>query len=301
MPALWRTGLLFSFITSSSCLGKECVFGLVGRPVSLSCITDEANVNVSIEWNRDDEMVLRSQWDQMEVVMVWYAFYTNMSTTLSTATGNLSLKLSTVYPKHGKTYRLFITGEDQDNPLCTMCFRRAASFSYPVLQREDSVDGDETVFVCQSSGGFPEPEVSWLINKTEQPPNSSVQTQVALLPDSSLYNITSHLTINISQDTSVSCIIENQPMNETLTSTSYAVQVSKVVNRASEAMWIFSTALCVVVGLMVLAGLAYQIYLDRMDKKHYQPDRGYRGTTVDTEETVGMNSEPVRPVIETDV
>lgn len=32
-------------------------------------------------------------------------------------------------------------------------------------------------------------------------------------------------------------------------------------------MWIFSTALCAVVGVMVAAGVAYQIHLDRMTKK----------------------------------
>lgn len=40
-----------------------------------------------------------------------------------------------------------------------------------------------------------------------------------------------------------------------------------MVSRASEAMWIFSTALSVVVGIMVLAGVVYQIHLDRISKK----------------------------------
>lgn len=42
---------------------------------------------------------------------------------------------------------------------------------------------------------------------------------------------------------------------------------SPMVSRASQAMWIFSTALCVVVGVMVLAGVAYQIHLDRISKR----------------------------------
>lgn len=53
-----------------------------------------------------------------------------------------------------------------------------------------------------------------------------------------------------------------------------------MVGRASEAMWIFSTALCVVVGVMVAAGIVYQIHLDRMSKRkkseyqHRQKKRG---------------------------
>ena len=60
----------------------------------------------------------------------------------------------------------------------------------------------------------------WRINETERPPEGSVWTDFALLPESQLYNITSQLVVNISQDVSVSCSIENASMNETLTATS---------------------------------------------------------------------------------
>lgn len=96
----------------------------------------------------------------------------------------------------------------------------AASFSPPQLQREEAAQGDETAFLCQTSGGFPEPVVHWLINNTEEPPEGSVRTMAASLPDSNLYNITSHLIVNISKGSSVSCTVKNLLMNETLTSTS---------------------------------------------------------------------------------
>ena len=216
----------------------------------------------------------------------------------------------------------------------------AASFSFPLLLREDAGEGDETRFLCHSRGGFPKPVVRWRINETVQPPEGSVWTDFALLPESQLYNITSLLVVNISQDVSVSCSIENPSMNETLTSTSSeyvnnltqgfkrhenatsqiyihpqanvfelftvwvntcitpysnsfsavffilkmnvslepcsslwpsswsldGVQPSPVVGRATEALWVFSTALCVVVSAMVLAALAYQIQQDRAHK-----------------------------------
>lgn len=41
-----------------------------------------------------------------------------------------------------------------------------------------------------------------------------------LLPDSSLYNVTSYLEVNISKALSVSCAVENALLNETFTSTS---------------------------------------------------------------------------------
>lgn len=51
-----------------------------------------------------------------------------------------------------------------------------------------------------------------------------------------------------------------------------------VGKRASEAMWIFSMALCVVVGVMVMAAVAYQIHLDRMSKKKKKQYQNSRGT-----------------------
>lgn len=95
----------------------------------------------------------------------------------------------------------------------------AASFSFPLVQWEDTEQGEEMAFWCHSSGGFPEPAVYWLINNTEEPPEGSVKTLTTQLPDSLLYNITSYLTVNMSKDTSVSCVIENPSLNETLTST----------------------------------------------------------------------------------
>lgn len=39
------------------------------------------------------------------------------------------------------------------------------------------------------------------------------------------------------------------------------------MGKASDAMWIFSTALCAVVGIMVAVGVGYQIHLDRVSKR----------------------------------
>lgn len=281
--ALWRAGLLLCFLSLCASLEDSCVLGVVGRPVSLPCLypTLLNFVNFSIEWRRDDEVVLRSVWRgtvNVEELSV------NSATISADAaqTGNFSLELPTVDPKkHLMNYSLFIVSEKNHSAaLCTVCLRVAASFSPPRLQREEAAQGDETAFLCHTSGGFPEPVVRWLINHTEKPPEGSVRTLAASLPDSNLYNITSHLTVNISKGSSVSCTIKNLLMNETLTSVSLGAPASPVVGRASEALWIFSTALCAVVGVMVVAGVAYQIHLDRMSKRkkcEYQYQQGIRG------------------------
>ncbi|XP_068581555.1 ICOS ligand-like [Cebidichthys violaceus] len=294
--ALWSSGLLLSFLGFCACLDEECILGIVGQPVSLPCIRPKliTSVNVTVEWRRGEEVVLRSVWRDDGIVEEWSI---NRATTPPKAalTGNLSLQLPTVNPsEHSVNYSLIVTsGQNQSAELCTVCLRTAASFSSPLLWREETGPGGETSFWCHSSGGFPAPALYWLINDTEDPPGGSVRTLAAALPNSLLYNVTSQLTLNVSEDASVSCVVGNPSINENLTATSSGVKVRGgpvVTGRASEAMWIFSTALCVVVGAMVLVGVVYQIHLDRMSKrkkKDFQkqhPMRGYKRRRPEEEE-----------------
>jgi len=99
-------------------------------------------------------------------------------------------------------------------------YLHAGHFSHPTLLRQNGVDGGETRLFCNSRGGFPAPSISWLVNHTQSPPETLVKTYMNVLPQSELYNITSVLSINISADTAVTCVIENNLLNETLTATS---------------------------------------------------------------------------------
>ncbi|XP_068175270.1 ICOS ligand-like [Antennarius striatus] len=302
--AMWRTGLLLCLLSSCSCL-EECVLGIVGQPVSLPCLSPNLDnlTNFSIEWRRDDEVVLRSVFEDNKNVEELSANSANIPDDAA-QTGNFSLELPTVHPtEHNKTYSLIVISEEDSNAaMCTVCLNIAASFSLPtLLQMENNEEGDEMSFHCHSRGGFPEPSIHWLINNTEEPPEGSVRTVALPLPDSHLFNVTSFLTMNVSQGSSVTCGVENQLMNQTLASTILGVKDSRVVVRASEAMWIFSTALCAVVGVLVIIGVGYQIFLDRLSKKkkivYEQSIRGnkrrspYPNTEV-TEETEVMKSDP---------
>eukprot|EP00066_Takifugu_rubripes_P023543 XP_011612809.1 PREDICTED: ICOS ligand-like [Takifugu rubripes] len=284
--ALWRTGLLLSFLHICTCLEEECVLGVVGRPVSLPCFYPQLLTfkNFSIEWRKDDKVVLRSVFENGRNIEELSADGGTLSSN-ATEAGDFSLELPAVDPAEDKrNYGLFLISEaNQSDALCTVCLRIAASFSRPLVRREEAADrGNDTGFYCHSAGGFPEPRVHWLINHTAEPPEGSVRTVAALLPDSYLYNITSYLKVNISKALSVSCGVENALLNETFTSTSYGTPPSKVAGRAAEAMWIFSTGLCAVVGVMVAVGVGYQIHLDRVSKRkklefqYQQNKRGYK-------------------------
>uniref|UniRef100_A0A3Q2E846 Ig-like domain-containing protein n=1 Tax=Cyprinodon variegatus TaxID=28743 RepID=A0A3Q2E846_CYPVA len=197
---------------------EECVLGIVGNPVLLPCLYPDLSsfLNFSIEWRRNDEAVLRSLWKEDGDVETWSLNHVSISTDVL-STGDLSLTLPSAHPKLDRSkYSLFLfAGENQTEPLCTVSLRIAASFSPPEVMKVPSEE-NSTTYLCHSSGGYPQPLVHWIINDSQEPPNGSVETQALI--DSHLYNLTSHLTLNFSSPATVSCTIENQSMNETLTS-----------------------------------------------------------------------------------
>lgn len=81
---------------------------------------------------------------------------------------------------------------------------------------------------------------------------------------------------SFSQQVSIALICHQQLADSRLDGT----PPSKVAGRASEAMWIFSTGLCAVVGVMVAVGVGYQIHLDRVSKRkkvEFQYQQSRRG------------------------
>lgn len=260
------------------------MIGIVPRPVLLPCFHHHAPLsfqNLSVEWRRDSELILKAEWEDDGDVVLWSLNRASI-TANAPLTGNFSLELPKVTPKDEKmNYSLFLTSPENESVLlCSLCLKMAARFSLPRLHTDRAVDSNRTVFLCQSSGGFPQPMVYWLINDTDPPPEGSVSTDLAPLSDSNLYNVTSQLTVNISTDSSVSCHIRNQWMNETLISKSSGAKDDTFRSRASDGMWMFSTGLCVAVGILVAVGVGYQIHLDRISKKRrilYESDKALRG------------------------
>ncbi|XP_016898115.1 butyrophilin-like protein 2 isoform X2 [Cynoglossus semilaevis] len=270
-------------VPTSPSTDQQCVLGVVGRPVSLPCVHLPlvSQFNVSVEWRtvRDQQVVLRSEWTHEGHVHGWSVLAGASLPTDTVRTGNVSLLLSSVPPTEGSVYySLFVTSEDDRHAVCTVCLTAAASFSQPLLQREEVEHGGATAFRCLTNGGFPEPLIHWRINQSQEPPEGSVWTQTTPLPNSPLYNVSSHMTLNLSTHTSVSCTVHNPSSNQSWTSTIEGVTSGPGVGRASEAMWMFSTVLCVVVGVMVVVGVVYQIHLDRVSKRKKKEFHRYMST-----------------------
>ncbi|XP_077464050.1 V-set domain-containing T-cell activation inhibitor 1-like [Stigmatopora argus] len=271
---LWSISLLLNFIFIPFCdtLGEECIVGIVGQPLQLSCFyPDAAGLDsVSARWRRNGvEAVGGDEGDQ------------------ALALGNFTLRIPAVDPREDNaSYSVVVTLRgNQSVEACTLCVRVAAPFSAPEVRWEAS----SGAFRCHAGGGFPAPSVLWLVDGvSSESAWDSPRTLAEQRPDTRLYDVTSYLSVNVT-DANVSCVIRNDAVGQTLTSTTRVELEESAVTRASDALWVFSTALCVVVGVMVAAGLVYQIHLDRVSKKKKIQRmsgriRGYR-RRLSTEET----------------
>lgn len=104
------------------------MLGIVGHPTSLPCFYPEllTFANVSIEWRRDGEVVLRSGLKADGNLTQWSINNATISAD-ALLTGNLSLEIPTADPKEDNMfYSLFIISEkNESTPLCTKCLRIA--------------------------------------------------------------------------------------------------------------------------------------------------------------------------------
>lgn len=208
------------------------------------------------------EIIHTAVWMEGKVEMqnVSHSIRTTVSS-LAPNTGDFSVELHDIHlsDAHNYSFNLKLLGQNRSSLVCTVCltiagknkifnatillwlsdayfgfkhsfYLFAGHFSHPTLLRVNGVYGEETRLLCNSLGGFPAPSIYWLVNHTQRPPETSVTTYMNTLPKSELYNITTVLSINISADTAVSCVIENKLLNETLTATNckYLISCSNV-------------------------------------------------------------------------
>lgn len=163
--ALWRTGLLLSFLHICSSQGKiplyliilhtdkpvsvlffllffftwtrlfyteeECVLGVVGRPVSLPCFYPPLlnYENFTIEWRKDDKVILRSAFESNQMKSSLSADRSTLSLN-ATVSGDFSLEMPTVDLAEQKmNYGLFIVSDgNQNDALCRVCLRIAGQW-----------------------------------------------------------------------------------------------------------------------------------------------------------------------------
>lgn len=100
----------------------------MGRPVSLPCFYPQLLTfkNFSIEWRKEDKVVLRSVFENGRNIEELSADGGTLSPN-ATQAGDFSLELPAVDPAEDKrNYGLFVISEaNQSDALCTVCLRIA--------------------------------------------------------------------------------------------------------------------------------------------------------------------------------
>ncbi|KAK2889301.1 hypothetical protein Q8A67_014676 [Cirrhinus molitorella] len=308
MTETWFGVLLLSVTGVVSVQADECLVGVIGERAILPCVYNGlknlTSLHISSEWRRGMEPIHTSVWmeGQVEMQNVSHSVRTTVSS-LAPNTGDFSMELHNVHlsDAHNYSFHLKLHGQNRSSLVCSVCLIIAGRFSHPTLLREKAVDGKETTLFCNSQGGFPAPSIYWLVNHTQRPPETLLTTYINTLPQSKLYNITSVLSINISADTAISCVIENNLLNETLTATSFGVFSGTLERRPSEYLWVFSTALCVVVFALVATSLRFQKKWDRDQKREKKKHRCGDESCSEGTDMIVFDWEKLASLPETDV
>ncbi|MBN3284209.1 ICOSL protein, partial [Polyodon spathula] len=89
----------------------------------------------------------------------------------------------------------------------------AANYTSPVLQ----APGEQTRgrYTCTATGGFPAATIHWLLDNQSTPWNPETP-QIVLNESTGRYSVTSTLAANISQYSTLTCIVENKRLQVNL-------------------------------------------------------------------------------------
>ncbi|XP_039598933.1 ICOS ligand-like [Polypterus senegalus] len=268
MVHIWRKLFLF-IIPLVHVRGDDCLTANIGETVLIPCslnIKEPLKAeDISVEWTAGDGLVVYSFVKGM--VKDQDPKFRDRAELFKSelSRGNFSLSLSNVSEADdGERFQcIYYNNRAQDNnrkDLSKHCLQVAGSYSDPIVIRLSSASSDSEVnFTCKSAGGYPEPKVYWSVNKELFQESSQVNTSMSR-DSKGRYNVTSVLTLNVTGDVSVTCIIENERLREKRISNEF--QYGKGVPKEAD------MHLVLVIGLsVVLIALTLIIILMKMMMK----------------------------------
>ncbi|XP_036869139.1 T-lymphocyte activation antigen CD80 isoform X1 [Manis javanica] len=192
---------LFSF-----CSGTIQVTKTVKEKVVLSCdynISTDELTTVRIYWQKDNEMVLAVMSGK---VTVWPEYENR---TLHDIPNNVSIMILALRLSDNGTYTCVIQKTEKgsykvEHLTSVMLFIRA---DFPIPSITDLGNPSPTIkrIICATSGGFPEPHLSWLENGEEV---NAINTTVSQDPETKLYTISSELDFNVTTNHSFICLVK---------------------------------------------------------------------------------------------
>ncbi|XP_051776049.1 butyrophilin subfamily 3 member A1-like [Erpetoichthys calabaricus] len=216
-------------------IADDCLTAIFGEAVQIPCFlktTESLKVDdISLEWttSHKDDIVHAFQKGRDDLNHQEHQFKGRTHLFISELPrGNFSLMLSNVSVSDELQYVCsYSMGNKHNEQLSEHCLQTAGRYSDPIVYGLSPVLEDSDVnFICTSSGGFPEPKVYWLVNKKLL--QDSRQVNTTLSRDSrGLYSVNSIFSLNVTDDVSVTCTVENEKLREKRTSAEIKYQIEK--------------------------------------------------------------------------
>lgn len=206
-PCLW---LLHLFLLLADLFhnasGDGQVFKSVREMATLSCgynISLDELDRVRVYWQKGEAVVLSITSGK---VTVWQEYENR---TFPDISNNLSLVILGLRLSDGGTYKCIVQKSDrggyrvehQEDVMLSV----RADFPVPVITELEDPFPDIKRIMCSTSGGFPQPRLSWLENGTEL---NDINTTISQDPETKLYTVTSKMDFNLTHDHSIVCRVE---------------------------------------------------------------------------------------------
>ncbi|XP_012494945.1 PREDICTED: T-lymphocyte activation antigen CD80 [Propithecus coquereli] len=189
-----------------SCSGVSQVIKAVKEMAIMSCdynISAEELARVRIYWQKENDMVLSvisgstKRWPK----------YKNR--TMIDVTNNLSIMMMDLRLTDTGKYTCVIQklekGSYKREHLTSVMLSVRAYFPKPSITASETTSSNVRRITCSTSGGFPEPHLSWLENKKEL---NAINTTVSQDPETELYTVSSELDFNVTSNHSFVCLIK---------------------------------------------------------------------------------------------
>ncbi|XP_058151758.1 T-lymphocyte activation antigen CD80 isoform X2 [Dasypus novemcinctus] len=188
------------------CSGNIQVTTAVKEKAVLSCdynISAEKMMNFRIYWQKGDKVVLTVISGKEKV---WPEYENRTSIDI---TNNLSITIRAVRLSDRGTYTCVVQEPVQDyyqrKQLILVTLLVREDFPVPNITDLGTPSPNIKRIICSTSGGFPEPHLSWLENEKELNANN---TTVSRDPETELYTISSELHFNETTNHTFVCLIK---------------------------------------------------------------------------------------------
>ncbi|XP_043928439.1 ICOS ligand-like [Protopterus annectens] len=162
--------------------------------------------------------------------------------------GNFSIQLISIKVSDEDVYECYYQQENNMRLVCSIDLQVSAHYNDPVLSRFQ-IDNDTTQFTCISKEGYPAPKVHWSFSDSESFTDHTLENSAIQDNLTGLYSVVSNLTVRTNQSISVTCVIENERIQENKSAAIYKKVYTSPDNQGPDAP---PTHVTVVVVLMVI-------------------------------------------------